>query len=70
MSLLDVLRIRDAVHEICAAIDAGEVHPTELEMLALGKLVDRYAGPLRHDLLVMLASRCKNGRDALKDIAH
>lgn len=70
MSLLEIVRIREAVDAVCAAIDAGEVMPTEVEMLALATAVDSLAGPLKHDLLVKLASRCANGRAVLRRIVQ
>jgi hypothetical protein len=65
MTLQRIIRIRDAVNGLCRAIDSGDVTPTELEMLALGELVVRDGGPLAHDLLCQLASRCRNGRKVL-----
>jgi hypothetical protein len=65
MSLERIIRIRDAVNGLCRAIDAGEVTPTEPEMLALALVVERDGGPLAHDLLCQLASRCRNGREVL-----
>jgi hypothetical protein len=43
------------VKGLCAAIDAGEVAPTELEMLALAIVVEQETGPLAFDLLCQLA---------------
>lgn len=60
-----IVRIRDAVNGLCRAIDAGEVVPTEPEMLALAVVVEQHGGPLAHDLCCQLASRCRNGRKAL-----
>jgi hypothetical protein len=65
MSLTSIVKLRDAVDGLCAAIDAGEIRPSEQEMLALAVVVEKEAGPLKHDLLVKLASRCKNGRAVL-----
>ena len=70
MSIERVVMLRNAVEDLCAAIDSGRVKPTENEMLALATIVEREAGPLRHDLLVKLASRCRNGRAVLKRIAQ
>lgn len=57
--------LRDMVNGLCRAIDTGEVTPGETEMLAIAHVVERHAGPLAHDLLCQLASRCKKGRKAL-----
>lgn len=65
MSLERIVKVRDAVRGICRAIDAGEVAPSEIEMVALATVVAREAGPLAHTLLCELASRCRNGRKAL-----
>lgn len=70
MNLEKMARLRDAVADVCDAIDRGEIQPTEQEMAALAQLVADVGGPLKHDLLVKLASRCANGRKALKDIAQ
>lgn len=70
MSLLRIVQLRDAVDALCAAIDAGEVTPREEEMIALGQLITKEGGPLAHDLLVKIASRCQEGRAALKRCAH
>lgn len=70
MGLMQIIQCREFVARLCAAIDAGQASPTEEEMLEIAVLVDQNAGPLRHDLLVMLASRTVNGRAALKDIAQ
>ncbi len=70
MSLIRVVKLRDAVDQLCAAIDAGTLTPTEQQMAAVATVVSREAGPLKHDLLCKLASRCKNGRAALADIAQ
>lgn len=70
MSLLRTVQLRNLVDHLCAAIDAGEVQPTEQEMMALAEFVDREGGLLKHDLLVKLASRCEKGRAALKDLAQ
>jgi hypothetical protein len=70
MSLVRLVKLRNAVDELCAAIDRGEVVPGEEEMLALGLLIEKEGGPLKYDLLVKVASRCKNGQKALKDRAH
>lgn len=69
-SLLNIVRARVLVDELCAAIDAGTVDPREQDILALAVLVKREAGPLAHDLLVKLASRCKNGSAVLTRMAH
>jgi hypothetical protein len=66
--LARIVHIRDAVHGLCRAIDAGDVTPTELEMVTLATVVARYSGPLAHDLLCQLASRCRNGRAVLDRI--
>jgi hypothetical protein len=68
MSLVRIVEIRDAVNRLCAAIDAGDVSPTEAEMVALAVVVARDGGPLAHDLLCKLASRCQNGRAVLNGI--
>lgn len=60
-----IIHIRDAVNGLCRAIDAGEVTPTEGGMLAIAIVVERDGGPLAHDLLCQLASRCRNGRAVL-----
>jgi hypothetical protein len=60
-----IVHLRDAVNELCRAIDAGEVTPTEREMVALAIVVEQHGGPLAHDLLCQLASRCRNGRAVL-----
>lgn len=70
MSLDRIVRTREMVDKVCASIDAGESHPSEHEMAALAQIVVREAGPLAHDLLVKLASRCRNGRAALNSMAH
>lgn len=70
MSIVRIVQLRDAVDRLCAAIDAGEVSPTEIEMLALAFIVERDGGLLKHDLLVKLASRCRNGRAVLKEMAQ
>jgi len=70
MTLLNIVRARTLVDELCAAIDAGTVVPGEREMLALAIVIEREAGPLAHDLLVKLASRCRNGRAGLAKIAQ
>ena len=69
MTLLNIVRARTLVDELCAAIDAGTVVPDEHELLALAIVVQREAGPLAHDLLVKLASRCRHGRAVLAKIA-
>lgn len=68
MSLVECVAIREAVTGLCAAIDAGACVPTELEMLAIAVVVERHGGPLKHDLLCQLASRCVNGRKVLDRI--
>jgi hypothetical protein len=70
MTLLRMVALRDAVTALCAAIDAGEVQPREEEVLALALLVAREGGPLAHDLLVTLASRCAHGRAVLRTMAQ
>lgn len=71
MSTLErIVRIREAVDRLCAAIDAGTAAPSEREMLALAMVVHLHAGPLRHDLLVKLASRCRAGRAVLQLISQ
>ncbi len=65
-----MIHLRDAVNGLCAAIDAGEVIPTEPDMLALALVVQKHCGLLTHELLCKLASRCKNGSKALTDMAH
>lgn len=70
MSLLNIVRARVLVDELCAAIDTGKVHPTEPEILALAVVIQQQAGPLAHDLLCQLASRCPNGRAVLAKIAQ
>jgi hypothetical protein len=67
--LTTVVEVRDAVQKICAAIDAGVLQPSEAEMLALAQLAVEYGGPLKHDLLCAVASRCEMGRRALKSVA-
>lgn len=67
--LTTVIGVRDAVRKVCAAIDAGTVKPTEAEMLALAIMVFEYGGPLTHELLCEVASRCESGRKALKAVA-
>jgi hypothetical protein len=46
------------------------VVPEEGEMLALAYVVKEEAGPFAHDLLVKLASRCRDGRAVLAKIAN
>lgn len=70
MSLIRMVHLRNAVDAVCAAIDAGDIQPREEDVLALALLVSREGGPLKHDLLVKLASRCKNGRAALIEMAQ
>lgn len=70
MSLLNIVRTRELVDTVCASIDAGESKPSEEDMLALAVIVKREAGPLAHDLLVKLASRCRNGSAVLTKTAH
>jgi hypothetical protein len=70
MTLLTIVRARVLVDELCAAIDAGTVQPDERDILALAVVVQREAGPLAHDLLCKLASRCPNGQAALKKMAQ
>lgn len=60
-----IVHIRDAVGCLCRAIDAGQVTPDESEILALAVIVEQHGGPLAHDLICQLASRCRNGRHAL-----
>jgi hypothetical protein len=67
---LGIVQIRDAVNGLCAAIDRGEVTPSDQEMLALAVIVKREGGPLAYDLLLKLASRCPAGRAVLARIAH
>jgi hypothetical protein len=68
--LSEQIRVRDAVDALCADIDAGNVVPTEKEILALAIVVNRIGGPFKHDLTVKLASRCRIGRLALKNVAQ
>lgn len=70
MSLTEILQLRNAVDMVCAAIDKGEIHPSEEEMMALALMVEQKGGPLKHDLLCKLASRCEKGRAALKGMAQ
>ena len=70
MSVFRLVMLQRAVDGLCAAIDRGEVQAGEQEMMALAVVVEREGGFLKHDLLVKLASRCQNGRSALKDLAH
>lgn len=70
MGLVAMITVRDAVDRVCAAIDAGEIQPSEEEILALALIVERDGGVLKHDLVVKLASRCKLGQAALKKIAQ
>lgn len=70
MNLYRIVMLREAVDGLCAAIDRGEVKPGEEEMLALALVVEREAGPLKHDLLVKLASRCRNGSAVLTRMAQ
>lgn len=70
MSVLTIVQLRNAVDALLAAIDSGEVIPGEEEMLALATIVEKQGGPLKHDLLVKLASRCKNGQAVLKRMAQ
>lgn len=65
-----MVRLREAVTGLCAAIDSGEVIPTEHEMMAMALVVEQHGGMLKHDLLCQLASRCKNGRAVLDRMAH
>jgi hypothetical protein len=69
-SFIAMARICRAVKDLCAAIDAGEVQPEEGEIVALAQVVCQQAGPMAHDLVCMLASRCVNGRIAMKEIAQ
>lgn len=64
-----VVGVRDAVRKVCDAIDTGTLHPTEFEMVALALMVVEYGGPLAHDLICEVASRCDIGRKALKAVA-
>ena len=61
--------VRDGVYLLCQDIDDGQVQPTEAEMMALADIVMAYGGPLKHNLLCMLASRCAEGRKALDAVA-
>lgn len=70
MSLEIIVALRECVEAICEGIDAGSIQPTEAEMVAMAEIVDKYGGPLRLDLLCMLASRCEEGRTALKAMAQ
>lgn len=67
--LTTVVGVRDAVQKVCAAIDAGAVQPSESEMVALAIIAHEYGGPLAHDLICQVASRCEIGRKALKAVA-
>ena len=60
-----MVQAREFVDKVCRAIDAGEIHPTEEQMLALAVRVKDVGGPLAHDLLCKLASRTKNGSAVL-----
>jgi hypothetical protein len=70
MNLERLVRLQNAVDGLCAAIDEGMVVPEEGEMLALAYVVKEEAGPFAHDLLVKLASRCRDGRAVLAKIAN
>ncbi len=69
MGLVEMVQAREAVDKVCAAIDAGELQPSEHAMLALATLVSKTGGPLAHELLVKLASRSSNGSKAMRDRA-
>lgn len=68
--LLRIVQTREAVERLCAAIDAGQVTPTDGQMADFAKLVAQHGGPLAHDLLCQLASRCTIGREVLKELAQ
>jgi hypothetical protein len=70
MSLERIVQVKDAVDRLCAGIDAGLIHPTEQQMVAIAEVVSRDGGLLAHDLLCKLASRCRSGRQALKDVSQ
>ena len=70
MSIVRIVEVRDAVDRLCAAIDAGELAPTDHEMMAVALVVARDAGPLKHDLLCKIASRSEAGRKALARVAQ
>ena len=74
MSLVRIVQLRDAVDQLCEAIDAGRVvvgrDVTEMQMFKAAEIVAREAGPLAHDLCCKLASRTKSGTAALKDVAQ
>ena len=66
INLERLVQIRDSVAAVCAAIDAGEYAPDDATLYAMATLVQRECGPIAHDLLCQLASRCESGRKALK----
>ncbi len=70
MSLMRIVQLRDAVRDLCAGIDKGEIQVDEATMLAIAEVLDKEAGPLRHDLLVQIASRSHFGSLQLKKMAH
>lgn len=70
MSLLAMVQAREAVDKVCAAIDAGEIAPSEEAMMILAIRVSQVGGPLKHDLLCKLASRTKNGSAVLTRMAQ
>lgn len=68
--LVRMVQAREATDELCRRMDAGEINPTEQELMAFALLVHQHGGLLKHDLLCKIASRSKAGRAALKDIAQ
>lgn len=60
-----IVYLRDGVEKLCRGIDTGQITPSEPQMLALGLAISRHGGPLAHDLLCQIASRCRNGRKVL-----
>ncbi len=70
MGLVEMVQAREAVEKVCAAIDAGQIQPTEEELMALALMVHRHGGLLKHDLLCQIARRSVHGRAALKDAAQ
>jgi hypothetical protein len=78
MSLVEFVRLRDRVDEVCKGIDAGELYYTDEEIVAMcvvivQELADapellQAAG--RDLLLRKLALRCPSGRQALKRSIH
>jgi hypothetical protein len=69
MNLERLVKLRDAVNAVCEAIDAGELVPTEAQMVGLAQMVQREGGPMAHDLICQIAARCEIGRQELKKVA-